>query len=158
MRIPKASQFAHEVAMLASHLRSVDDEEHVVTYEVLDRIAGFSVRERRHVLDAAKRDSDKDWLTVRGVGIKLYTDEERCREAENYRLKLQRQAKRGERVLSGVASVASLGDQDRVSLNTGMVQVSLVKRVTSSSGTKKLKEAIRVQGSLPSAKALDLFR
>lgn len=160
--IPRGSQYAHERRLLFQFLSGIEDRDRVVTWDELEAVVGFDVRQHRHVLEGARRDCQAEtglaFMSVRGEGLKLYTDSERCKTAEQFRKRGQRMAKRSTQLLSGVEDVAKLSEEDLLSLNVGLTQAALVQRVTSATRTKKLREAIQVQGELPTAKALDLFR
>lgn len=157
------SQWEHERRLLAEFLASNDDCARVIGYPELAEVAGLDVQhERRNVLDDARRlcehDAGKVYLCVRNEGLRLASDADLVHASENEIRRANRRAKRAFALAAGVKDVDSMDADAKADLNTVLAQSSAAQKVSSTTARKKIRDKIVVQGQLPSAKVLDLFK
>jgi hypothetical protein len=155
-----------DVKPLLAHLRkwAVEDPEKVRTYEELGRVVGVPhIKIDNHyayALEKAMRLHECEgtwWTLVRGVGIRVGTEEEKIEVAKNKRRRFAKAAKKvQERAES--ADPEQLSEKAQTEQNTLISQFRVVVGLSNYTFTRKLRKVVTdVQQRLPDSTVLRLF-
>jgi hypothetical protein len=124
-----------ETSLILDELRKMKDNQTVqVSYQALNAAVGFDVRQRRSNLSSARhimrQEHGVDFQTIRGIGLKIATNQEVIGSAQRDRRNIGKRSRRSVMNLYKCCDYTGLPNEDKPRYNTEFAVLSTLAHMT----------------------------
>jgi hypothetical protein len=156
---------AHADARALATLYADVPEGETITYGTVEDFIGFSVQEQPgynrsyRAREIVRREHGKVFECDMKIGLRCLTDSDKATLPTRAARKIYRHVKRVKKKVQTIKDIGSLSDREKLMLNVGMAQMSLIESASSDKGRKAIEsKADEVTRSIPSLGALEALR